>query len=438
MEQKLSQQLQLNAKMEQSLLILQMDQQELLQYLRAMAAENPVLDLEEPPAPGTACAGHRRTQGPGQGSPAEYWGDTGQSLEEHLLAQLADLDWPGRENRENRVPSMLQAAAYLIGCLDDRGYLCAPLEELATALYPPDLLQKALALVQSLEPAGVGAQDLGECILLQLGRAGGVTPPLQRLVDCHLEQLARGSIRAISDALGVSMDQVREMAQRIRGTNPKPGAGLDRPRYQPYCQPDLLLVQGEEQLHVVLNDSLAPHVLVNRDYAQALGESLDQEAARYVARQIRRADWVAQAVRGRGTTLLQVGRLIAKHQEAFFRRGPQYLRPLTLEELARELGLHPSTVSRAIRGKYLQTDRGAYPLKDFFASSMETQAGEQVGGAAIRERVREAIQGEDPQKPYSDQELARLLGEQGFPLARRTVAKYREQLAIPVAAARKK
>ena len=440
MEQKLTQQTKLTQRMEQSLRLLQMDHQELAAAIRELATGNPVMDLESPPQESLSSLKrewlHRfpaagRVEMEGEDSrPIEGVEDRGESMDQYLLDQLADLD---------PAPAQRRAASFLIGCLDHRGYLSAPLEELAAqGGFPLPLLEEAHALVRQLDPPGVGARDLADCILLQLERQGPVEPVVRAVVARHLEQLARGGYRAIGEAVGLPADQVRELARRISRLNPKPCASLGQPAYQPYVQPDLVVARFPDHFEILVSDYLIPRILINQDYGRMLGDQLDAETAQYLEAQLRQARWVAQAVQDRRATLLRVGQLLVEEQKEFFLRGPRFLRPLTITAAAGRLELHPSTVSRAVCGKYLQSTFGTFPLRYFFASAPDSASPQEVGAQGIRQRLRELIQGEDPACPYSDQRLVELLACQGISLSRRTVAKYRDQLAIPPAAARRR
>ena len=422
LEQKTLQQTRLSQRMEQSLRLLQMDHLELAAYIREMATGNPVMDLDSPPEESLSSlkrewfsrspAAGRVEMEEEEGRPIERLEDDRESMDQFLLDQLSELDLP---------PARRRAAAFLIGCLDDRGYLSAPLEELACQGWLPlPALADAHELVRQMDPPGVGARDLADCILLQLERQGPVEPAVRRVVEDHLEQLARGSCRAIGEAVGLPAEEVRRLAGRISRLNPKPCASLGRPVYQPYVQPDLVVVQFPDHFEILVSDYLIPRITVNQDYGRMLGDQLDDQTAQYLETKIRQAQWVVQAVRDRRTTLLRIGRR------------------LTLSELAAELDLHPSTVSRAVSGKYLQSSFGTFPLRYFFTAAPDSPSQAEVGAEGIRQRLRELIGGEDPSCPRSDQILAQLLADQGIALSRRTVAKYRDQLGIPPAAARRR
>lgn len=440
LEQKTLQQTRLSQRMEQSLRLLQMDHLELAAYIREMATGNPVMDLDAPPEESLSSlkrewlsrspAAGRVEMEEEEGRPIERLEDDRESMDQFLLDQLSELDLP---------PARRRAAAFLIGCLDDRGYLSAPLEELACQGWLPlPALADAHELVRQMDPPGVGARDLADCILLQLERQGPVEPAVRRVVEDHLEQLARGSCRAIGEAVGLPAEEVRRLAGRISRLNPKPCASLGRPVYQPYVQPDLVVVQFPDHFEILVSDYLIPRITVNQDYGRMLGDQLDDQTAQYLETKIRQAQWVVQAVRDRRTTLLRIGRRLVERQKDFFRQGPRFLRPLTLSELAAELDLHPSTVSRAVSGKYLQSSFGTFPLRYFFTAAPDSPSQAEVGAEGIRQRLRELIGGEDPSCPRSDQILAQLLADQGIALSRRTVAKYRDQLGIPPAAARRR
>ena len=420
---------------------------ELEAYVRDLAQENPLVELEEAPSPPRSekqddlldrlrwLEDNDRQNWYYQHYTEEEldplsWVGTSGGLEETLTSFLARQLDPLRLDREAR-----RLVEYLIGCLDDDGYLRTPLEELARQDgVPLPALERALALLQGLEPAGVGAAGLSQCLSLQLQRIGESGPALA-IVQDHLSLLAQRRYRAIASRLGVSLRQVEQAQRVIRELEPQPGAVFQRTEQVHYPQPDLSVAEQDGRWTVKALRGGRPPFRVSRYYQGLLKQSEDPEVRGYLTEKMRQAENVLWAVRQRESTLLRCAQVIVDRQRGFFQSGPEGLVPLSMAEVARELELHESTVSRAVREKYLQCARGLYPLSYFFSRS--AGAGEGPSGTAARQMLQRLIGEEDKAKPLSDQQLCRLLALEGCPLSRRTVAKYREELGIPSSSGRK-
>lgn len=355
---------------------------------------------------------------------------TGGGLEETLVSFLSrQLD------RLRLEESAARLVRYLIYCLDDDGYLRTPLAELSRhGAIPLPKLEEALAVLKTLEPAGVGAAELWECLALQLERIGETGPALTIVRD-HLEALAKRHDRAIAAKLNITPAQVEEARRTIRELDPRPGSVFQRTEQVFYIQPDLTVEEQEGRLTVKSTRGERPPFRLSRYYQKLLKQSEDREVRDYLSEKLRQAENVLWAADQRGSTLLRCAQVIVERQSDFFRFGPEALRPLRMGEVAQELGLHESTVSRAVREKYLQCPQGLYPLSWFFTRSAGT--GEGVSGTAARKLLLRLIDGEDKAKPLSDQQLSEHMAREGCPISRRTVAKYREELGIPSASGRK-
>ena len=427
--------------------LLRLSTLELEGYVRELAQENPLVELEEVSA---------QPQGEGkddllgrlrwlEDNDRQHWfyqkfsdeeldplsrvGTSG-GLEETLVSFLSrQLDRLRLEEGEARL------VRYLIYCLDDDGYLRTPLAELSRhGAIPLPRLEGALATLKTMEPAGVGAAELSECLALQLERIGETGPALA-IVQDHLETLAKRHDRAIAAKLSITPAQVEEARRTIRELDPRPGAVFQRTEHVFYIQPDLIVEEQEGQLVVKPARGERPPFRVSRYYQKMLKQSEDKEVREYLTEKLRQAENVLWAARQRGSTLLRCAQVIVERQREFFHSGPEAMRPLRMGEVAQELGLHESTVSRAVREKYLQCPQGLYPLSWFFTRS--AGAGEGVSGTAARKLVLRLIDGEDKGKPLSDQQLSERMAREGCPISRRTVAKYREELGIPSASGRK-
>lgn len=427
--------------------LLRLSTLELEGYVRELAQENPLVELEEVSA---------QPQGEGKDDllgrlrwledndrqnwfyqkfsdeeldPLSRVGTSG-GLEETLVSFLSrQLDRLRLEEGEARL------VRYLIYCLDDDGYLRTPLAELSRhGAIPLPRLEGALATLKTMEPAGVGAAELSECLALQLERIGETGPALA-IVQDHLETLAKRHDRAIAAKLSITPAQVEEARRTIRELDPRPGAVFQRTEQVFYIQPDLIVEEQEGQLVVKPARGERPPFRVSRYYQKMLKQSEDKEVREYLTEKLRQAENVLWAAQQRGSTLLRCAQVIVERQREFFHSGPEAMRPLRMGEVAQELGLHESTVSRAVREKYLQCPQGLYPLSWFFTRS--AGAGEGVSGTAARKFVLRLIDGEDKGKPLSDQQLSERMAREGCPISRRTVAKYREELGIPSASGRK-
>ena len=429
----------LSPQQRQSVEILQMSSLELTDYLQELALENPVLEITagpgEDPAPAQSSLAQRLewlTQQDGQNrayasaarerldDPLERVGDGGgleETLERHLLWQLSGQDLPD---------GPLAAAQFLCLCLDRDGYLRDPLDQLAQAAHMPmDDMEAGLAQLQALDPAGVGAKDLAQCLALQLQRQGA-DPLALSVVQSQLHHLARGQYGAIAKALNASQEQVREACTRIRALDPRPAAQFAARERPAYLVPDLEIHMEQGQPVAVLSAARVPSLQLSGYYQSLLAETEDQEVKDYLDQKVKQAQWAVRAVEQRQSTLLRCAQYIAARQQAFF-TGMGSLAPLKLSDMAQALDLHESTVSRAIREKYIQCSRGLLPLRRFVT----------VSGGRTQDLLRRFLEEEDKAHPLSDQQLCLMLEEAGCPTARRTVAKYREELGIPSSTARK-
>lgn len=427
--------------------LLRLSTLELESYIRELAQENPLVELEEsvsaPQAEGRDdLLGRLRWL---EDNDRQNWfyqqfsdeeldplariGTSG-GLEETLVSFLSrQLD------RLKPAEETARLVRYLIYCLDDDGYLRTPLEELARhGAVPPPKLEEALELLKTLEPAGVGAAELSECLALQLERIGETGPALTIVRD-HLEALARRHDRAIAAKLEISPAQVEEARRVIRELDPRPGSVFQRTEQVFYIQPDLVVEEQDGRLLVKSARGERPSFRVSRYYQKLLEQTEDKEVREYLVDKLRQAENVLWAAEQRGSTLLRCAQVIVERQSGFFCSGPEALRPLRMGEVAQELGLHESTVSRAVREKYLQCPQGLYPLSWFFSRS--AGAGESLSGTAARKLLLRLIDGENKGRPLSDQQLSEEMAREGCPISRRTVAKYREELGIPSASGRK-
>ena len=353
------------------------------------------------------------------------------TLQDHLVEQVQFLDLD---------PELRDTLDVLIEHLRKDGYLGASLDEVNAALDEPlplESLERSLAVLQSLDPVGIGARDLRECLLLQLedlGEADGLTA---RIVRDHLEDVRMNRYPRIAKAAGVTIEEVKAAVEALRTLDPYPGNAYDA-ELPTYVTPDVAVDYVDGRYEVSLNDRSTPRLRVSGAYRDMLRESRDDKQARdYLRQKIDSARWFIDSINQRRNTLLMVAGEIVRAQREFFEHGLAHLRPLKMQEVADATGVHVTTVSRAIRDKHCQTPRGVFPLKFFFTGGVTTSEGESESFNAVRQRIVEIVAGEDKSRPLSDDQIVEALVEQGVTIARRTVTKYRKGLGIPSSRQRK-
>lgn len=356
------------------------------------------------------------------------------NLREHLQAQL---------RLTKASPRDRALVGFLIESLDEDGYLGSLLDEIQAEM-PEELaleteeINAALALLQSFDPAGVGARSPSECLRLQLQRlpASNVRTLSLRIVTDHLELLAARDYTRLRRLLGVGEDGLRAAHHLIRSLDPFPGAAYGSPQAD-YVIPDVLLRKQGTGWLAELNPEVMPRLRINEMYARILRNNRNDPGTGNLQQQLQEARWLIKNIQQRFDTILRVAQAIVERQKNFFTHGEIGMRPLVLREIADTLGLHESTISRVTTSKYMLTPFGTFELKYFFGSHVATEAGGAASSTAIRALIKQLIGAEDPQSPLSDSRIAELLAEQGFVVARRTVAKYREAMRIPAVNLRK-
>jgi RNA polymerase sigma-54 factor len=463
---KLSQHLTLTPQLQQSIKLLQLSTMELQQEIERYLLENPLLERTDewsPPtaqesaaeAPATESVETQSDNGdesPSNLSMDEPWsgnasgsrddeeGDAGfaavaeSTLLDHLMSQLAltQLSGDGR-----------QCAAIIVAHIDDDGYLVASQDDIIALMpedveYPVEEFNIALRHVHQLEPAGVGARSLSECLQIQLQAIDPETPGqvlARQIVANHLDLLGQRDLARIKRLLRCSDEELREARHLITSLDPKPGRryGVADTRY---VTADVVVRKVRGKWQASLNRDVLPKLRVNQHYAQLLGQTRSSEG-KNLAGQLQEARWLVKNVQQRFDTIVRVAQAIVDLQRHFFDHGEVAMKPLVLREVAEMVGLHESTISRVTSQKYMMTPRGIFELKYFFASSLSTDQGGACSSTAIRALIRQIVQAEDNKKPLSDHRIASLLADQGIVVARRTVAKYRESMQIQPANQRK-
>lgn len=352
------------------------------------------------------------------------------TLLEYLLEQL----------HVQKISVSLPVAEYIVGNLNDNGCLPLTLEDIARETNVSlQTAEDALAVVQTLDPLGVGARNLEECLRLQLPLLPNYPPELSELLK-YLEDLAAGRLQRIAHALKISVSRVQELADLVRKLDPKPGLSFSGPGDVRYVVPDVVVEEIEGKFIILVNDITVPRLGINKAYREALSLEEGADTRKFVEQKLNAAAWLIRSIEQRRLTLYKVSNAIVKWQTEFLRAGIRHLKPLTLRDIAEEVGVHESTVSRATAHKYIQTPRGIFEFKFFFASSMgrghNTESSITTEG--IKLALRDIISSENPKNPYSDQKLADLLKTRNMEISRRTVAKYRDELGIAATTVRKR
>lgn len=418
----------------QAIALLQYSAQELTEFLEAKTMENPFIQLES----GEMKALHQKEK-PGSRKKAlqsreernwvEHVADQSQTLIDHLRTQLTHIPLKATEKK------MLD---FLLYNIDENGYMTIDIKEAAQMCRCSiDEGVKMFHMIRELEPAGVGARNLQDCLLLQIERLSDVPPIVPVIIRDHFVAFAEKNWRPLSKQLDVSIQQIQEAADFIQTLNPKPGIhfSYEQPTY---VRPDLSVVKKDGSIEVHLLEEAMPKIVFQKEYFDELAAHKDTKLKEFMKDKHKDYLWLLKSLEQRKRTIQRVGLAIVERQRDFFFEGPSRLQPLTMKEIADELDIHESTVSRAVRGKYMQTPYGTYELKSFFPSGLSGGTEGAASAEQVKARMVELVNGEDKCKPLSDQEISKRLEEEGWKVSRRTVAKYRGLLAIPSSSKRKR
>ncbi|MBN1141738.1 MAG: RNA polymerase factor sigma-54 [Deltaproteobacteria bacterium] len=471
---KLSQQLVMTPQLQQAIKLLQLSRAELVEMVREELEKNPVLeegqeafdeketakeieeDVPEPPSQekflDPTDGGDRLKEIDwqtyfGDYNFESYSGESGDgdeerpfyeniltkktSLAEHLRWQIS---LSSIDDRQRKI------AFEIIGNVDDDGYLRTTLDELAEVTGAScDEVESVLRLVQELDPPGVASRDLEECLLRQMESLGIENPLIADILRLHLKELESRKYSVIAKAMGVSVDEVLVAAKIIGSLDPRPGREFSQEDTH-YITPDIFVYKVGDDYVVVLNDDGLPNLRISSFYRNALagGPGVDEKIGEYVQDKMRSALWLIKSIHQRQRTIYKVTRSIVNFQRDFFDNGIEYLKPLVLRDVAEDIQMHESTISRVTTNKYVQTPRGLFELKYFFNSGISTTGGESIASESVKNKIEEIISAEDVKKPYSDQKIVEILKKNGIEIARRTVTKYREMLNIGSSTERKR
>jgi RNA polymerase sigma-54 factor len=353
------------------------------------------------------------------------------TLTEHLMFQLQFA--PIKHSCRN-------IGRYIIESLDENGYMTLTPEEIAKELgVSLEYVNIVLEAIQGFDPIGVGARDLKECLLIQLRYKNINCPLLEELVNNHLEDIACNRLNNIAKALNVSVKEIQEAADIIKGLEPKPGRQFSSKDDTRYIIPDVTVEKIDGEYIVTVNESSAPRLTISQYYQKMLINS-DKESniSKFLTSRLNSALWLIKGIEQRKQTIYNVVSAVVKYQIDFFEKGPKYLKTLTLKQIADEVGIHESTVSRSINGKYMQSPRGIFEIKYFFTSGVVGNGGEGISSESIKTFIKEIVENEDPKAPLSDQAIVGVLAERGIEISRRTVAKYRDEMNVPSSSKRKR
>ncbi len=346
-----------------------------------------------------------------------------ETLEDALLLQLTFSSLKGEE---------LKIGRFLVEAIDDNGYLTMSAEEAARALdIDVEMVEAVLDVIQTFEPAGVGARNLKECLIIQLASKGLLDDTVEYIILNHLEDLGENKLSRVAKTLGLPVTQIQMVCDLIRSLEPKPGRCFSSGSSVKYITPDVTVEKIDDNYQVITNEYSAPRLMVSPYYSNLARAAVDDaELNKYLNEKYNAALWLIKSIEQRKQTIFNVVDAVIRHQKDFLDNGNQHLHTLTLKQVADDLGIHESTVSRAINGKYMQTPRGVFEIKYFFSSGVTGSDGEGVSSNSIKSMIKEIIDSEDPKSPYSDQDMVAMLSERGIEISRRTVAKYREGLNI--------
>jgi RNA polymerase sigma-54 factor len=465
---KQKQSLVMTPKLQQALKLLQMPAIELQQMLKQALVENPMLEeeeeimdnLDEQREDSEPSAKEKNTDDRDEGNSQD--GDV--DLDEYLRSGFEIGYGMGEETQEEfyeKVPvakrsftdqlmsqlriatddeKILEMGDYIIGSLDESGYLTCSLEEVANVFDASiEEAEKVLKIIQTFEPPGVGARNLRESLLIQLESRGLQDSMAATIIRDYFDDFKQKKYLDISKKLKVPIQEVQSQCKVISTLDPKPGLEIiaDEPKY---VLPDLIVELVDGKYVVYLNDKNIPRLRVSQAYQSELMKDTkngDKETKEFIQSRLKSARWLIQTIEQRRRTMVKVMECIVEKQREFFEKGTAYLKPLTLQQVASEINMHESTVSRVTTNKYVQTPRGVFELKFFFSSSLKTHDGGEISAKSAKDKIRKIIEAEDPRNPLSDQKIADILKREGLEIARRTVAKYREQLNILPARLRK-
>ena len=436
-----TQKLSMTPELIQAIQILQYNNQELNEYIDKELLENPILESEYHKESDTDIdidslrdqliqadenvEAYKQWESHSTGDEYSYENFVAfnYTLTEFLIEQLHFSSLKGQDAEIGR---------YIIENIDDNGYLSMSLEEICRVLdVDLDSCERVLDVIHTFEPSGVGARDLNECLIIQLASLGELTDEIEFIISNRLKDLADNKYALISKEVGISPSEVQDIADLIKTLEPKPGRGFDSDNSVKYIIPDIYVEAVNDEYIVNANDASTPSLHISSYYNSLIEEAKsDKELSNYLNNRFNSAMWLMKSIEQRKKTIYNVASAIVQFQNDFFAKGDKFLKPLTLKQIAETVGVHESTVSRAINGKYMQCPRGVFELKYFFTGGILNEDGSGVSSNSIKSMIKEFVDAEDDKKPLSDSKISELLHEKGIDISRRTVAKYRDDIGI--------
>ncbi|MEH7458435.1 RNA polymerase factor sigma-54 [Bacillus sp. JJ1127] len=412
----------------QAITMLQYNVQELTEFLYEQSLENPLIELGGFEREKKKSSSKSKSTSKQIDNQMEIYSVDSTTIQQHLLDQIQYY----KIDEEQR-----KAASFIIMNMDENGYLQETNEELAELLAAPiDVVDCAMKLVQSLEPAGVGARNIQECLSLQLKRLQTKDTLSEMIVDEYFSYFVKKDWRKLIQVMKCSNEELQSAVDCITSLQPKPGLAFSSEKPL-YIVPDMAVKKDGDRLVLQMNERNMPKIEIHSEYSALLHNS-ESEVASYVSEKYQHVQWIMRSLKQRKQTLLQVMEIIMKKQRDFFLKGSEYLKPLSLKEVAEELSVHESTISRATRNKYVQTPHGLFEMKSFFSNAVVTTEDEAISTKRVKQFIQTLVEQENKKKPLSDQKISKLLeDEHEIVISRRTVAKYREQMNIPASSLRK-
>jgi RNA polymerase sigma-54 factor len=471
---RLSQRLVMTPSLQQAIKLLQMSRLELQEVLNQEVVENPVLEeQDEVVEPEAAAEAGRQTEdappAPDPATPpAEKERDSFEEIDFHsYFEDYLDSAYNPRQYQEEpeefslenvltrpeglpehlgwqlsmaeATPEVREIAAFLVGNIDEDGYLRVSREEILNEFSNEADVESAIALVRSLDPSGVGAFDLPDCLLLQLKALAIDNPLIETIIRDHWPAFLNRQFAPLAKTLNVGMSEIQAAFEIIKNLEPKPGRKYSSDRTI-YVEPDVFVRKIGDEYVIQLSEDGLPKLRISAAYRRLLRSgngAIGSEAANYLKDKMRSAIWLIKSLDQRQRTIYKVAESIVRHQRSFLDHGIEHLRPLVLRDVANDIGMHESTVSRVVSNKYIHTPRGLFPMKYFFHSGIDSSTGDDVSSLSIKNKISRIVQDEDGRHPHSDARIMQKLRAEGIQIARRTVAKYREELRIPSSSQRK-
>ena len=433
-----TQKLSMTPELIQAIQILQFSNQELTDYVQNELMENPVLEAEKTYEAQEVDIREKIREADYEEESFRQWeyspdNDEDYTYEQYVSEEETLTDYLLMQLQFSRLKDTKAAIGrYIIEAIDDNGYLTVSVQEISEALHVSvETVEETLNFIQTFDPTGVAARNLRECMIIQLAAKGLLTDEIEYIIENLLEELADNKISYIAKKMGMKNQEIQQIADLIRSLEPKPGRMFSSGETVRYVVPDIFVEKVNGEYVVTNNDTSMPKLMVSSYYNKLSAEAdKDEELSKYLNDRFNAAVWLIKSIEQRKHTIFNVASAVVRYQQDFFDKGEKYLKTLTLKQIAEEVGVHESTVSRSINGKYMQSPRGVFELKYFFSSGVSGSDGTGVSSNSIKSIIREIISGEDPKKPYSDQDMVEILKQKNIDISRRTVAKYREGMNI--------